>query len=119
MKAVLEIASNEEMHRRALESARKLATAGVKATDFHLGFESAASLFAELSAERLRVLETLRREGEQSIYALARSLGRNYSNVHSDVSRLIALGLVERDEQGVRTPFDELEIHVPLLARAA
>jgi len=119
MKAILEIASNDEMHRRALEAARNLDAAGARAADLHIGFESAAQLFAELSAERLRTLETLRREGAQSIYALARALGRNYSNVHGDVSRLIALGLVEREGQAVRAPFDELEIHVPLLARAA
>jgi predicted transcriptional regulator len=85
----------------------------------HIGFESAAQLFAELTPKRLRTLETLRREGAQSIYALAKALGRNYSNVHSDVSRLIALGLVERAENGVYAPFDELEIRVPLLAQAA
>jgi len=121
MKAILEIASNEQMHHRALAAARSLAATGMaQPTDLRLGFESAAQLFAELSAERLRTLQTLRREGAQSIYALAKTLGRNYSNVHGDVSRLMALGLVERDSNGsVHAPFDELEIHVPLLARAA
>lgn len=52
-------------------------------------------------------------------YALAKALGRNYSNVHGDVQRLMALGLVERDGDRVYAPFDELEIHVPLGARAA
>jgi predicted transcriptional regulator len=120
MKAILEIASNAQMHRRALETARKLASGKkAQAADLHIGFESAAQLFAELTAERLRTLETLRRDGVQSIYALAKTLGRNYSNVHGDISRLISLGLVERDGDGVRAPFDELEIHVPLLAQAA
>ena len=119
MKAILEIASNEQMHRRALEAARNLARRKAQAADLHIGFEGAAHLFGELTAERLRTLETLRREGAQSIYALAKTLGRNYSNVHGDVSRLMALGLVEREDNGVRAPFDELEIHVPLLAQAA
>ena len=119
MKAIIEIASNADMHRRAVDAVRALAAGNAKATDFRIGFENAAQVFAELSAERLRTLETLRREGAQSIYALAKALGRNYSNVHQDVQRLMALGLVERDEDGVRVPFDELEIHVPLGARAA
>lgn len=119
MKAIIEIASNADMHRRAIDAARALAAGKAKATDFRIGFENAAQLFAELSAERMRALETLRREGPQSIYALAKALGRNYSNVHQDVQRLMALGLVERDEEGVQVPFDELEIHVPLGARAA
>jgi predicted transcriptional regulator len=119
MKAIIEITSNEQMHRRALEIARDLAAGKARATDLHIGIESAARLFSEFTAERLRTLETLRREGPQSVYALAKALGRNYSNVHGDVSRLTALGLVEREGNRVRAPFDELEIHVPLLARAA
>jgi len=119
MKAIFEIASNEQMHQRALETVRNLSAEKAQAANLHIGFESAAHLFSELTAERLRTLETLRREGAQSIYALARTLGRNYSNVHGDVARLMALGLVERDGNGVHAPFDELEIHVPLLARAA
>lgn len=119
MKAIIEIASNADMHRRAVAAARAHAAGKVETTDFRIGFESAAQVFAELTAERLRTLGTLRREGAQSIYALAKALGRNYSNVHGDVQRLMALGLVERDDEGVRAPFDELEIHVPLGERAA
>lgn len=119
MKAIIEIASNNDMHRRAISAARAHAAGHAQASDYRIGFESAAQVFAELTVERLRTLETLRREGVQSIYALAKSLGRNYSNVHSDVQRLMALGLVERGENGVSAPFDELEIHVPLSEHAA
>lgn len=119
MKAIIEIASNADMHARALQAARRHAVGHVDADDFHLGFDSAARVFSELTPERLRTLETLKREGTQSIYALAKILGRNYSNVHNDIQRLIALGLVERDENGVSVPFDALEIHVPLGRRAA
>lgn len=118
MKAIIEIANNQDMHRRAVAAARALAAGKLDSVDFRIGFESAAQVFAELTAERLRTLETLRREGPQSIYALAAVLGRNYSNVHGDVQRLMALGLVERDGPKVRAPFDELEIHVPLGAKA-
>jgi predicted transcriptional regulator len=119
MKAIIEIASNTNLHRRALTAAHAMAAGKVEDTEFRIGFESAAKVFAELTTERLRTLETLRRDGAQSVYALAKALGRNYSNVHSDVQRLMALGLVERDAAGVRAPFDALEIHVPLGARAA
>lgn len=119
MKAIIEITSNADMHRHAINAARALAAGKVEATDYHLGFANAAQVFAELSPERLRTLETLHRNGVQSIYALAKTLERNYSNVHSDVQRLMALGLVERDSGGVRAPFDELEIHLPLGVQAA
>lgn len=119
MKAIIKIAGNAEMHRRALEAARALDSGHVEAADYHLGFESAAQVFAELTPERLRTLETLKREGPQSIYALAKALGRNYSNVHGDVQRLIALGLIERNGKEVTVPFDSVEIRVSLGSKAA
>ena len=57
--------------------------------------------------------------GARRASTLSKALGRNYSNVHGDVQRLMALGLVERDGDGVRAPFDELEIHLPLVGLAA
>jgi predicted transcriptional regulator len=48
-----------------------------------------------------------------SIYAPAKLLGRNYSNVHADVKRLIELGLAGRDATGrVRVPFDDVAVQV-------
>ena len=83
--------------------------------DFRLSFESARSLFAELTPARLDLLDTLRRVGPCSIYALAKAAERNYSNVHADVARLEELGLIERsDEDGIFVPFDAVEILVPL-----
>ena len=49
----------------------------------------------------------------------AKELGRNYSNVHADVKRLLALGLIERDEdKRVFVPWTEIHIRLPL-AQAA
>jgi predicted transcriptional regulator len=56
-------------------------------------------LTASLTPARWKVLETLRREGACSIYVLAKRLGRNYKNVHTDVARLAELGLVERPSE--------------------
>ena len=53
------------------------------------------------------------------MYALAKAAERNYSNVHTDVSRLEELGLIERAEDGmVSVPFEAVEIRFPL-ARVA
>lgn len=44
---------------------------------------------------------------------------RNYSNVHTDIARLIDLGLVERtDGDMIQVPFDDVEVHFRL-AQAA
>ncbi|MDE2396420.1 MAG: MarR family transcriptional regulator [Burkholderiales bacterium] len=113
MKAVIEVA------RRG--SAIRIARAQIagahrgKSPDFHLSFESARSLFADLTPARLDLLDTLRKLGPCSVYALARAADRNYSNVHTDVSRLEELGLIERSEQdAIFVPFDSVEILLPL-----
>ena len=83
--------------------------------DFRLSFESARSLFADLTPARLDLLDSLRRVGPCSVYALAKSAERNYSNVHTDVARLEELGLIERSEdETVSVPFEAVEIRFPL-----
>lgn len=92
----------------------------VKAADYELNFADAANLLAEISRERLRLLQALRAAGPQSVYGLARSLARNYSNVHADVKRLLALGLIERDKtKRIFVPWSEIRIALPLESKAA
>jgi len=46
---------------------------------------------------------------------LAHALGRDYKNVHTDVSELEARHLLERSAAGlVSAPYDELIIRAPL-----
>lgn len=72
-------------------------------------------MFAELTPPRVELLDTLRRAGACSVYALAKAANRNYSNVHTDVGRLEELGLIERtEEDAVFVPYDAVEILVPL-----
>jgi predicted transcriptional regulator len=117
MKAIIEVARKGSVFRTA---ARQVAAARKGRTpDFRLSFESARSLFADLTPARLDLLETQRRVGPCSAYAVAKAAERNYSNVHTDVARLKELGLIERTEDGeVSVPFDTVEILLPL-ARAA
>jgi predicted transcriptional regulator len=63
-----------------------------------LSFPDLASLLKSLSPARLALLQSLRGAGPVSIYALAQRLSRDYKNVHTDVSQLAALGLIERGE---------------------
>lgn len=89
------------------------------APDFRLSFESARLLFAELTPARLDLLDTLRRAGPCSIYSLAKAAARNYSNVHADIARLVAIGLVEQGHDGsISVPFQSIEIRFTL-AQAA
>lgn len=117
MKAIIDISRKGSVFNAAREQ-----IAGAKrgrAPDYCLSFESARALFAEVTPARLDLLNTLRGMGPTSIYALAKTAGRNYSNVHSDIGRLVELGLVERiDDETVKVPFEAVEIRMAL-AQAA
>ena len=113
MKAVIEVAKRGSAVRTA-RSQIAAARRG-KSPDYHLSFETARALFAELTPARVDLLDTLRKVGPCSVYALAKAAERNYSNVHADVGRLEELGLIERtDEDAVFVPYESVEILVPL-----
>lgn len=113
MKAIIEVARRGSAIRSAraqVASARR----GIS-PDYRLSFKSARTLFSELTPARVDLLDTLRRVGPCSVYALAKAAERNYSNVHADIGRLEELGLVERMHNSqVSVPFESVEILVPL-----
>ena len=66
-------------------------------------------LLRTLSPARWALLELLRRDGPLSIYELSRRLQRDYKNVHTDVTQLAALGVIERaNDNRVLVPWDVL-----------
>jgi predicted transcriptional regulator len=65
-----------------------------------LSFSDLPLLTKTLSAARWQLLQKLRADGPLSIYELAKRQGRDYKNVHTDVTQLAAIGLIERREDG-------------------
>ena len=117
MKAIIEVAKRGSAIRAARQQIKE-SNAG-EPINFRISFESAKSLFTELTPARLDLLDTLSKSGPCSVYALAKSAERNYSNVHTDVTRLEEIGLIERTEDGqISVPFEAIEIFMPL-AKAA
>jgi predicted transcriptional regulator len=117
MKAIIEVSPKGSVFNAAREQIA--VTKRGRPPDYRLSFESARTLFAEVTPARLDLLNTLRGLGPTSIYALAKAAGRNYSNVHADIGRLVDLGLVERtDDETVLVPFESVEIRMAL-AKAA
>ena len=63
----------------------------------------------------LALLQKLREAGPLSIYELAKRLERNYKNVHTDVTQLAALGLIQRgSDNRVTVPWDFLRAELSL-----
>ena len=74
-----------------------------------ISFADLPLLLRTLSPARWSLLGKLRAEGPLSIYELARRLARDYKNVHTDVTQLAAIGLIERRDAGVAVPWDLLQ----------
>lgn len=80
-----------------------------------LSMQDLPLLLRTLSPARWSLLGRLKAEGPMSIYELAKRLERDYKNVHTDVTRLAELGLVERRaDGGVAVPWEIVRAELSL-----
>jgi predicted transcriptional regulator len=80
-----------------------------------LSFANLPLLLRTLSPARWSLLQKLHAEGALSIYELAKRLGRDYKNVHTDVTQLAGITLVERRADGrVAVTWDLLRAELKL-----
>jgi predicted transcriptional regulator len=64
-------------------------------------------LVRTLTPARWQLLDRLREGGAMSIYQLSKLLRRDYKNVHTDVTALMGIGLIERETDArVSVPWD-------------
>jgi len=80
----------------------------------HLAFESWEALARVMTTKRMQLLHHVRRHDVTSIRALAKALGRDYSNVHTDVQALMAVGLLDSTSSGVRADYDIIETRIAI-----
>ena len=80
----------------------------------HLAFESWDALARVLTGKRMELLRYVRRHKVTSVRALAKALGRDYSNVHADVQALTAAGLLDATDGGVRADYDAIETKIAI-----
>jgi predicted transcriptional regulator len=80
----------------------------------HLAFESWDALARVLTGKRMELLRYVRRHRVTSIRALAKALGRDYSNVHADVQALTAAGLLDATDGGIRADYDTIETKIAI-----
>ena len=86
---------------------------GEKFSERHLSFESWDTLTRVLTGKRMELLRYVRRNEVASVRALAKALGRDYSNVHADVQALAAAGLLDA-ANGVRADYDSIETKIAI-----
>ena len=96
---------------------RQAENGGVRAAQVRLTFESLPALLKNLTPARWTLLEQLKRDGPLSISELARRLAGHYKNVHTDVTRLAEVGLIERRcDQWVEVVWDIVAAEMRLAA---
>lgn len=114
-KVSLHVGSLDEMAGRFVGAWKQLeAGQGVEAT--HLTFFDLETMMATLSPKRLAILRDVHQQPAATVAALAKRLGRDYKRVHDDVAALVHAGLLERDKQGIRAPYDSVQATVSLEA---
>jgi predicted transcriptional regulator len=102
------------------EAARRFVDAWHRAErgeTFHerrLAFESWDALARVLTSKRMELLRYVRRHNVTSVRSLAKALGRDYRNVHADVQALMAAGLLDTADGGVRADYDSIETKIAI-----
>ena len=116
---IVRVEHTDEFFDRLQASARQIDRGDETAAPASLSLSSMSQLLDVLSKTRWSLLSTLRDAGPSSIRALSKLVGRDYRGVHSDVTRLLSAGLIEKNEAGkVFVPWSKITAEV-YLDRAA
>jgi predicted transcriptional regulator len=103
----------EDASRRFVDAWHR-AERGESFRERHLAFESWDTLARVLTGKRMELLRYVRRHKVGSVRALAKALGRDYSNVHADVQVLSAAGLLDSTEDGLHADYDAIETTIAI-----
>ncbi len=81
-----------------------------------ISFSDQRLLFKTLTPRRCDLLRYVHEHGKISIRALAKGIGRDYSNVHQDVKTLLQVGLILKEEKNhqYHVPWDIIVTEIPL-----
>ena len=79
-----------------------------------LSFADLPLLLKTLTPARWELLKQLGKAGPMTVFALAKLLERDYKNVHTDVARLVELGLIEKTESGIRIGWEAIRAELKL-----
>lgn len=80
----------------------------------HVAFESWDALSRILTGKRMDLLRYVHRNNVRSVRALARALGRDYSNVHADVQALSDAGLLDATADRIAADYDAIETRIAI-----
>ncbi len=112
--------SLREAGARAAATMRAISRGEKVQPHFGVNFEQIGQMLAAFTPKRWELIAALRQAGPLTVAELARRLGRDYKNVHTDVNQLIEWMAVERGDDGrVNIPWSEIVVDMKLPERAA
>ena len=77
-----------------------------------IGFSDINSFRKFFSKRRMELLSVIKHKKPESIYQLAKIVGREYKNVYDDVRLLEELGLITKENSQVNVGFTKLSVEV-------
>jgi predicted transcriptional regulator len=113
LKITVGAGAGEEASRRFVDAWHR-AEAGETFHERRLAFESWVALSRVLTGKRMELLGFVHRNEVASIRALAKALGRDYSNVHADVQALLSAGLLDASDNRLRADYDAIETKIAI-----
>ncbi|MDZ7746060.1 MAG: hypothetical protein U5K28_05935 [Halobacteriales archaeon] len=119
----IRVGEGEQLHKQARERLERAEQGKpVEPMEPVLNFESLAEFERLMSESNLRLLRAIARHEPESIAATAELVDRGYKEVHTNLSELEALNVIEFEEHGrAKRPvlrYDELDIDVSLVDTA-
>ena len=78
---------------------------------------SACTMF--FSPKRLAIIRVMAGQGVLSFREIARRVERDYKGVHTDLTALILSGVIDREEDGVVFPYENIHFDFNVQASAA
>lgn len=110
----------QQAGKRAADAMRAAAAGKAATPYFGISFQQVGQMLATFTPKRWELIAALREAGPMTVAELARYIGRNYKNVHTDVQQLIEWMAVERGDDGrVSVPWSEIVVDMKLPERAA
>ncbi|MDP2818527.1 MAG: MarR family transcriptional regulator [Polaromonas sp.] len=110
--------SLREAGNRAVATMKAVARGEKVQPHFGVNFEQIGQMLAAFTPKRWELIAALRQAGPLTVAELARRLGRDYKNVHTDVNQLIEWMAVERGDDGrVYVPWSEIVVDMKLPER--
>lgn len=109
----LHVGSVDEMGKRFVDAWHR-SEGAEKVEEAHLTFLDLEAMRSALTPRRLDLLRRVHRRPAGTVADLARALKRDYKRVHDDVVALTHAGLIVSDENGIRAPFDSVQMIVSL-----